>query len=344
MSALVSIIIPFYNDEQYLHRAIDSAIGQLYTHTEIILVNDGSTDASLSIAEDYLTKYKNLKLISTDNKGPGHARNIGLAHATGQYLTFLDSDDELNKEALSTWIKRIEEEDADIVIGKFSMINVKHETGKMLMGWRGEGNAGSGIDGVKAMYEYRMSCTPWGKLYQSDKAKQIRFPEGVWFEDRLYLLKFFLMANRIVFDRSSQINVLSRQGSITRSLISEKRIKDAYDIYLFELSNVEGHELQQELTRLIDRHQINAIIETMIIMYYDRNDHLDMPAIKKNFSHYSSAFIKRFHKNATRPGLHDRADLLLIQLHRFTGWSLVFFLLPIWKRKKCRSVLTLKSF
>jgi glycosyltransferase involved in cell wall biosynthesis len=344
MSALVSIIIPFYNDEQYLHRAIDSAIGQLYSHTEIILVNDGSTDTSLSIAEDYLAKYAHVKLISTENKGPGHARNTGLAYATGQYLTFLDSDDELQQEAIATWIKRIEDEHADIVIGKFSMINVKHETGKMLAGWRGKGQAGSGIDGVEAMYEYRMSCTPWGKLYRSDLAKEIRFPEGVWFEDRLYLLKFFLVADRITFDASSQINVLSRQGSITRSLISEKRIKDAYDIYLLELGTVQSHKLQQQFTRLIDRHQINAMVETLIIMYYDRNGHPDIPAIKQSFTYYASAFIQRFKKNGTRPGLRDRADLLLIQLHRFTGWPIAFFLLPIWKRKKCRSVLTLKSF
>lgn len=344
MSVLVSIIIPFYNDEEYLHRAIDSAIAQHYTPTEIILINDGSTDSSLSIVEEYIARYQHLKLISTVNKGPGHARNTGLSHATGKYLTFLDSDDELKKEAISTWLSILENEHADIVIGKFSMINLRHETGKILSGWRGDGASCSGIDGVKAMYEYRMSCTPWGKLYRTELASQIRFPEGVWFEDRLYLLKFFLAAERVAYDSSSQINVISRQGSITRSLISEKRIKDAYDIYAMELKSVAGHKLQKELTRLIDRHQINAMIETLIIMYYDRKEHRDMKTIKEHYDYYARAFINHFKKNGTQPGLRDRADLLLIELYRYTGWSPVFFLLPFWKNKKCLSVLNLKSF
>jgi glycosyltransferase involved in cell wall biosynthesis len=344
MSALVSIIIPFFNEEQYLHRALDSAVGQSYEHTEIILVNDGSTDKSLSIAESYQSKYPQIKLISTENRGLGYARNMGMTLTTGTYLTFLDSDDELNKEAVSTWIKKIKEEQADIVISKFNMVNLRMEHSNMLSGWKGEGQPGSGEDGISAMYEYRMSSTAWAKLYKSDLAKQLQFPEGLWFEDRPFLLSYFLLAKHIAYEESSQLNILSRQHSITRSLISERRIKDAYAIYSLELNIVAGHHNQKEYTRLIDRHQINAMVEALIILYYDKKGHPDVQTVKKCFSICAEAFANQLKENGTRIGLRDRADLLLIRLNKFIGWPLTFLILPLWKRKKCQAVFKLKSF
>ena len=344
MSVLVSIIIPFFNEEQYLHRALESAVGQRYEHTEIILVNDGSTDKSLSIAESYQSRYQQIKLVSTENKGLGHARNIGMTLATGTYLTFLDSDDELNTDAISTWVKKMNEEQADIVISKFSMVNLKSEHSNMLAGWKGEGRSGSGNDGIKAMYEYHMSSTAWAKLYKSDQAKQLHFPEGLWFEDRPFLLSYFLLANHIVYEKSSQLNILSRQHSITRSLISERRIKDAYAIYNLELSTVAQHHNRDEYTRLIDRHQINAMVEALIILYFDRKEHPDARAVKRCYSICAEAFVSQLRANGTRIGLRDKADLILIRLHKFIGWPITFLILPLWKRKKCKAVFKLKSF
>lgn len=344
MAPLVSIIIPFYNEEKYLHRALESALGQRYKPIEIILVNDGSTDQSLSIAENYRIHNHGIKLISTENKGLGHARNVGMTLATGTYITFLDSDDELNRDAVSTWVKRIVEEKADIVISKFRMVNSGGSNSNMLSGWKGDGKPGSGADGVKAMYEYRMSSTAWAKLYRTDMARQLRFPEGLWFEDRPFLLLYFLQAQTIAYEESSQLNILSREHSITRGLISERRIKDAYEIYLQELSIIAGHANSKEFTRLVDRHQINAMVEALIILYFDRDGHAEVVLIKKCFTFYADAFIKKLKHNGTRIGLRDRADLMLIQLHKFVGWHLTFLILPFWKNKKCKAVYKLKSF
>lgn len=344
MPVLVSIIIPFFNEERYLHRALESAVRQHYEHTEIILVNDGSTDKSLSIAESYQSRYQQIKLISTENKGLGHARNIGMTLATGIYLTFLDSDDELNTDAVSTWVKKMNEEQADIVISKFSMVNLRSEHSNMLSGWKGEGKSGSGNDGIRAMYEYYMSSTAWAKLYKSDLAKQLHFPEGLWFEDRPFLLSYFLLAKRISYEESSQLNILSRQHSITRSLISERRIKDAYAIYSLELSIVAQHHNQEEYTRLIDRHQINAMIEALIILYYDRKGHPDVQAVKECYTIYAETFVSQLRENGTSIGLRDSADLILIRLHKFLGWPITFLILPLWKKKKCKAVFKLKSF
>ena len=107
MSRLVSIIIPFYNEEQYLSKAIDSAIAQSYIPTEIVLVDDGSTDESLAIARQYMDNHNNIQLVSVKNKGLGNARNVGMSVAKGVYLTFLDSDDQLCTTAVEVWVKKI---------------------------------------------------------------------------------------------------------------------------------------------------------------------------------------------------------------------------------------------
>ncbi|WP_460425867.1 glycosyltransferase family 2 protein, partial [Azotobacter armeniacus] len=88
----VSIIIPVYNVEPYLAQCLDSAIHQDYDNIEIIAINDGSTDASLSILEEFRTKHKNIIIKNIENQGVSVARNTGLEIATGEYISFLDSD------------------------------------------------------------------------------------------------------------------------------------------------------------------------------------------------------------------------------------------------------------
>ena len=94
---LVSIIIPIYNTKKYFKTCLDSVINQTYQNLEIILVDDGSTDDSGKIADDYAKKDKRIKVIHQKNQGQSTARNVGLKKATGNYISFVDSDDELNK-------------------------------------------------------------------------------------------------------------------------------------------------------------------------------------------------------------------------------------------------------
>lgn len=341
MAVLVSIIIPFYNEERYLERAVQSALAQSCKAVEIILVNDGSTDNSPAIAKAFSTVHRNVILVDIPNGGPGRARNAGIAKAGGVYLTFLDSDDTLEPDALRSWIAQIG--DADIVIGKFRMRNASQGT-EWVTGWKGEGKPGSGGDGVRAMYEYRMASTVWAKLYRTPILKTLSFPEGYWFEDRYFLLSYLLQAHRIVFDENIGLDILSRQDSLTRRLLSDQKIKDAHDIYLRELALVRTHARQQEFTRLIDRHQINALIETLIILYYDKDQLPHRKAVEHCLSVFIGIFVKQLRQNQTPVGFRDRADLFLLRLHRFAGWPLTYRLLPLWKRKKCRAVLVLKSF
>ncbi|MDD6093721.1 MAG: glycosyltransferase [bacterium] len=116
MKPLVSVIVPVYNAEKYLVKCLDSIINQTLKDIEIILVNDGSTDNSLKIIKDYKNKYKDkIVIIDKKNEGQGVARNEGMKVASGEYLTFIDSDDYIDKNMLSDMVEVAHAKKADIV-------------------------------------------------------------------------------------------------------------------------------------------------------------------------------------------------------------------------------------
>ncbi|SFB11036.1 glycosyltransferase family 2 protein [Azotobacter beijerinckii] len=114
-SEKVSIIIPVYNVEQYLAECLNSAIRQDHDNIEIIAINDGSTDTSLSILEEFRTKHENIIVKSIPNQGLSVARNTGLEIATGEYILFLDSDDFIEQHTVSTCIEHFRRHRTDIV-------------------------------------------------------------------------------------------------------------------------------------------------------------------------------------------------------------------------------------
>ena len=115
-SPTISVIIPVHNTESFLNECLDSVINQTLTNIEIICINDGSTDNSLKILEEYADRDNRIKIISQENKGGGAARNAGLVIAKGEYLAFLDSDDFFNTQALQKAYAKIVADNADIVV------------------------------------------------------------------------------------------------------------------------------------------------------------------------------------------------------------------------------------
>ena len=113
---LVSIIVPIYNAEKYLAESLECLINQTYKNIEIICINDGSTDNSLKILEEYTRKDSRIKIYSQENRGEAETRNRGVTLATGEYITALDSDDVCSLNTIETSINKIKENNADIVI------------------------------------------------------------------------------------------------------------------------------------------------------------------------------------------------------------------------------------
>ena len=120
----ISIIVPVYNSQKTIQRCCDSLLNQTYKNIEIILVNDGSKDESLKIINSYECKYDNVIVLNQKNSGAGAARNNGLLKASGEYVTFVDSDDELSKDAIKNMVKCLKP-DTDIVISGFKEFDNK---------------------------------------------------------------------------------------------------------------------------------------------------------------------------------------------------------------------------
>lgn len=120
---LISVIVPVFNAERFINKAIESVLHQTYTRLELILVNDGSTDGSEEICRQYATVDKRIKAVSQKNSGPAAARNTGVRHATGSVVFFLDADDFIDRGALQTLIERFDRDQTDLVMGNFCKLD-----------------------------------------------------------------------------------------------------------------------------------------------------------------------------------------------------------------------------
>ena len=114
---LISVIIPAYNVEKYINRCIESIIYQDYKNIEVIIINDGSTDNTREICEQYIKQDKRIRLINTENRGAGSARNTGIENANGKYFSFIDADDFICEHYYSRLYEMIKNTKADIAEG-----------------------------------------------------------------------------------------------------------------------------------------------------------------------------------------------------------------------------------
>ena len=119
MEPMVSIIVPVYNAEEYISRCVDSILNQEYKDFELILVDDGSTDCSGQLIDDYAKADNRIVVIHKENGGVSHTRNLAIEHARGTYIQFLDSDDWITPDATKLLVRAAEENQCDLVIADF---------------------------------------------------------------------------------------------------------------------------------------------------------------------------------------------------------------------------------
>ena len=211
----LSVIIPVYNVEKYLAKCIESVLSPDALDYEIVIVNDGSTDASPAIAETYRARFPALiTVVTTENCGLGAARNTGMAHSSGEFLYFLDSDDYLAPGGIEA-ICACLEEDFDLCI--FDSITVG-EDGRELKHVRGcrPGDTVSLEDYPELLLEIP---NVWNKIYRRSLFADhgILFPGRAWFEDLRTVPKLYALAGKIVYKPEAWHRYLLRGGSITNS-------------------------------------------------------------------------------------------------------------------------------
>jgi len=197
----ISVIVPIYNVENYLNNCIDSIINQTYSNLEIILVDDESTDNSGKIADEYIKKDNRIKVIHKKNGGLSDTRNAGIEIATGDYLMFIDSDDFFPINACEVLVNKIEEKQADYVIGNY--INTQ-ENGKLwekpIFNTEKYKEFELSIKDYKDSF-YIMNSSACNKIFKASFIKELnlKFEVGLPAEDAIFTTYCFIKANKVVY-------------------------------------------------------------------------------------------------------------------------------------------------
>jgi len=228
---LISVIVPVYNVEKYLSKCVESILGQSYQNLEILLIDDGSTDGSGKICDEYAARDSRIKVFHQQNNGPAEARNIGLQKVTGKYIALIDSDDYIKKDFITELYSHLVNTGADVVQGNYVIVD---ENGNAL-----EGRQPKAIDEICTGYEclsnlYKDGYVPgniifWNKLYKKELWDRIVLPTGNRHDDEYALVH--------IYDRAAKVTIFSkviyyyvmRGGSITNIDNTEYIIGKQFD-------------------------------------------------------------------------------------------------------------------
>lgn len=233
MDKLISVIIPVYNVSKYLKQCVDSVLNQTYRNLEIILVDDGSTDCSGVICDQYAQTDQRVIVIHKENGGLSDARNTGLEVAKGEYIGFVDSDDFIHPDMYKILSKLLEEKKADIASANWqSFFDGKENdicesrTGKVLVFEH--------IESLEFLIygkdKYKISFSVWDRLYRKNVVENFYFPKGKCYEDIVWSAKVFYEAKKYVYIDKDLYYYRRRDDSIVGSDskygISERVITD----------------------------------------------------------------------------------------------------------------------
>jgi glycosyltransferase involved in cell wall biosynthesis len=254
---LVSVIVPVYNTEQYLRECLDSIINQTFRDIEIICVNDGSTDNSRVILDEYALKDARIVVINQENKGQANARNAGLKVANGKYIAFVDSDDFIDKEMLSSVMPFF----ADNVDAVIFDVNIFGDMDKAMkkyfyMNFRGKSD-------LRGSTIYHCPVPPWNKVYRKDIIDKydVLFPEGLLFEDNSFHWKYLMHAKSAYFMPQKLYNYRIRKGStMAITKLRSARVNDHFWVCQEIFEYMKKYDLTKKYSLLFARFFEHCIV------------------------------------------------------------------------------------
>lgn len=309
----VSIVVPIYKVEKYMHKCIDSILKQTYAHLEIILVNDGSPDRCGEIAENYQEKDTRIKVIHKTNGGLSDARNTGMTYVTGEYTMFVDSDDWLSENMIEKMVDSMQTFQADIVQSAFYYA---YED-KLLIDNRyyQESDQPVHLDNKALMYELvkneKVKNFAWGKLYKTKLVKDIPFKTGVLFEDVFWAHQVMHQVNSYLILHEPLFYYYQRDDSIVatyspRSLDIIKGLKERHDFIekFYEQLIAESYKMILK----------TCLIHYNLLVMNRKNDknRIHRKEIKSYIRKNSRSF-----KNAVKDNKQLRQQFFLFSLHPY---------------------------
>ena len=254
MTEKITVIVPVYNVEHYLDKCLDSVIKQTYKNIEIIVVNDGSTDSSGTICQEYAQKDNRIIYIEKENGGLSDARNVGLDKMTGSYVTFIDSDDWVESDYVEVLYNKLIEYQADVSVGNYYSYN--EDEGMYYFHINGDSYYEKTYDNIsifKNLYEPKQMksfslISAWGKLYKAKLFDYIRFDKGKLGEDGYMNQKLYLLVQKVIYINQGLYAYRQRSGSITKTWTEKwmHALVDAMSERITLLANM-GYPLEEHL-------------------------------------------------------------------------------------------------
>lgn len=223
MDSLISVIVPIYNVEKYLERCVESIINQTYKNLEIILVDDGSPDNCPQMCDDYAKKDSRIKVVHKKNGGLSDARNAGMKVATGEYVSFIDSDDYISLDFYETLLQTMIDNDSDIVecsVVKFYEDNNFDEYSDDLKVTNYD--TLYALDGLINENPFKQHV--WNKLYKSNIALDIPYAVGKLNEDEFWTYQVFGKAKKVTRINKTMYYYFQRGSSIMGNGYNIKRL------------------------------------------------------------------------------------------------------------------------
>ena len=225
-TGLISVIVTVYNIREYLPKAVDSILSSTYQNLEVLLIDDGSTDGSERICDEYTKKDERVRVVHQKNGGAYSARNTGLLEAKGDYLTFVDGDDWIEPQMYETLLAAMMEQDADLAVCRYRKIYENRRVDlstPMAAVFEGQELLAKYLEEDEA---WLIQTAVWNKLWKRSLSDGLRFPKSLY-EDMYFTIRLLAKSRRSVYLDWAMYNyVCSRTTSTTNIGLNEKTFND----------------------------------------------------------------------------------------------------------------------
>lgn len=304
MSDLISIVIPVYNVEKYLEKCIQSVIAQTYTHIEIILVDDGSTDSCPIICDSYSKKDSRIIVYHKENGGLSDARNYGIDKSNGQYITFIDSDDCVDNDYVEYMYNLLKEYNTKMSVCKYRIVKDSKPS-------QSQYSAQEILLDQKKFLENMLydviSVSSCCKLYDKSLFKTVRFPKGGLYEDNATTYKLIFQCKNIAVGFQEKYNYVMRENSIVHKEFNVKKL----DLIKYtDIMCKEIIELYSDLERAIIRRKVWSRLSILNQL----NDDCEYVYLKSELIAFVLAHWKNIILDSKTP-FRDKCAVVFLRIH-----------------------------
>ncbi|MCR5727940.1 MAG: glycosyltransferase [Lachnospiraceae bacterium] len=260
---LISIIVPIYNAEEYLEDCLDSIVKQTYKNLEILLVENGSTDDSFKICQEYASRYSNIRLLKEGIRQQGSARNRALSEMTGVYYCFVDADDYVSESYVEKMYAAAKEYSADLVLcGVVNMLECRDVKKDVTNSVYPEKDPG------------KLRRSVWGKLYRSSIYDKVRFSNTRMGSDVIYSGEIYAISTNAAICGEALYAYRSYQTSVTR-IVPNDKFFEKMDRFIEEKNTDEYQHLIQKCIQVVSQRHEEKLYHKQLAILKDKIDYAE---------------------------------------------------------------------